>query len=53
MSKSIYFKLCLNYSLLVWTLQSSSGAKCVFLNLSHDKIKNTYMAPLREVHLKL
>ena len=37
--------LCIIYS---WTLRS--GAKYVFLNLSCDKTKNTYMAPLRKVH---
>ena len=32
----------------LWT--SRSGAKSVFLNLSRDKIKNSYMAPLRGVY---
>ena len=35
-------------SVVSWTLQS--GAKSLFLNISRDKLKNMYMAPLREVH---
>ena len=32
----------------LWT--SRIGAKSVFLNISRDIVKNTPMAPLREVH---
>ena len=43
--------VCVNLAIIVYNWWTSQiGAKSVFLNISRDILKNTLIAPLREVH---